>query len=172
MNHSEVQNLLVLGGILFAIGLIGFLTRRSLILMFLSLETMLSGVSLNLIVFSRYHQNYQGQILAVMVLTIAACEAAIALAMVVSLYRRKATLDVQAWDELSETILPKDPQGDYPGMDKEESYPKLIPAGLDPLDKPVPSSMQATIEQASSLHESKLNESKTSSAVSEVNQRA
>jgi NADH-quinone oxidoreductase subunit K len=161
VNHSEVQNLLVLGGILFAIGLIGFLTRRSLILMFLSLETMLSGVSLNLIVFSRYHQNYQGQILAVMVLTIAACEAAIALAMVVSLYRRKATLDVQAWDELSETILPK-----------EESYPKLIPAGLDPLDKPVPSSMQATIEQASSLHESKLNESKTSSAVSEVNQRA
>jgi NADH-quinone oxidoreductase subunit K len=160
VNHSEVQNLLVLGGILFAIGLIGFLTRRSLILMFLSLETMLSGVSLNLIVFSRYHQNYQGQILAVMVLTIAACEAAIALAMVVSLYRRK------------ETILPKDPQGDYPGMDKEESYPKLIPAGLDPLAKPVPSSMQATIEQASSLHESKLNESKTSSAVSEVNQRA
>jgi NADH-quinone oxidoreductase subunit K len=80
VSHSEVQNLLLLGGILFALGLIGFLTRRSLILMFLSLETMLSGVSLNLIVFSKYHQNYQGQILAVMVLTISACEAAIALA--------------------------------------------------------------------------------------------
>ncbi|MFM8572119.1 MAG: NADH-quinone oxidoreductase subunit NuoK [Pirellula sp.] len=167
MNHSEVQNLLLLGGILFAIGLIGFLTRRSLILMFLSLETMLSGVSLNLIVFSRYHQNYQGQILAVMVLTIAACEAAIALAMVVSLYRRKATLDVQAWDDLSETIMPKEPEGDYQGMDKEQEYPKLIPAGLDPLAKPAPSSLQAAIEQGVSEHESK-----TSPIVSEVKQRA
>ena len=167
MNHSEVQNLLLLGGILFALGLIGFLTRRSLILMFLSLETMLSGVSLNLIVFSRYHQNYQGQILAVMVLTIAACEAAIALAMVVSLYRRKATLDVQAWDELSETIMPKDPEGDYEGMAKEENYPKLIPAGLDPLANPVSSSLEATIKQSASEHESK-----TSPSVSEVKQRA
>jgi NADH-quinone oxidoreductase subunit K len=151
VNHSEVQNLLLLGGILFALGLIGFLTRRSLILMFLSLETMLSGVSLNLIVFSRYHQNYQGQILAVMVLTIAACEAAIALAMVVSLYRRKATLDVQAWDELSETILPKDPAGDYEGLEKQEDYPKLIPAGLDPLDKPVSSSHQANTPMVSEV---------------------
>ncbi|MFN5274038.1 MAG: NADH-quinone oxidoreductase subunit NuoK [Planctomycetota bacterium] len=167
MNHSEVQNLLVLGGILFALGLIGFLTRRSLILMFLSLETMLSGVSLNLIVFSRYHQNYQGQILAVMVLTIAACEAAIALAMVVSLYRRKSTLDVQAWDELSETILPKDSEGDYQGMEKEEDYPRLTPAGLDPLAKPISSSLQATMEQTASEQQTK-----TSPLVSEVNQRA
>jgi NADH-quinone oxidoreductase subunit K len=166
VNHSEVQNLLVLGGILFALGLIGFLTRRSLILMFLSLETMLAGVSLNLIVFSRYHQNYQGQILAVMVLTIAACEAAIALAMVVSLYRRKATLDVQAWDELGETILPKDPEGDYEGFEDLEVYPHLYPAGLDPRDRPMPSSLQASLEQA--ISESN---QKTSPMVSEVKQR-
>jgi NADH-quinone oxidoreductase subunit K len=166
VNHAEVQNLLVLGGILFAIGLIGFLTRRSLILMFLSLETMLSGVSLNLIVFSRYHQNYQGQILAVMVLTIAACEAAIALAMVVSLYRRKATLDVQAWDELGETILPKEPEGDYKGFEHLETYPHLSPAGLDPLDKPVPSSMESSLPQT--FFES---QQKTSPTVSEVKQR-
>ena len=107
MNETLTQNLLVFGGVLFAIGMVGFLTRRSIILMFLSLEMMLSGVSVNLIAFSRHHQNYQGQILAVMVLTIAACEAAIALALVVSLYRRKATLDVAAWDDLSETLLPK-----------------------------------------------------------------
>jgi NADH-quinone oxidoreductase subunit K len=162
VSHSEVQNILLLGGILFAIGLIGFLTRRSLILMFLSLETMLSGVSLNLIVFSKFHQNYQGQILAVMVLTISACEAAIALAMVVSLYRRKATLDVQAWDDLSETILPKSTAGDYQDLEHEEHYPKLSPAGLDPLDRPVPSSMQASLDQ----------DQKTSPIVSEVNQRA
>ena len=62
MTHFDSQNLLIFGGVLFAIGLIGFLTRRSMILMFLSLETMLSGVSLNLIVFSKIHQNYQGQV--------------------------------------------------------------------------------------------------------------
>ena len=115
MNVELTQNLLVFGGILFVIGMVGFLTRRSLILMFLSLEMMLSGVSVNLIAFSRHHQNYQGQILAIMVLTIAACEAAIALALVVSLYRRKATLDIAAWDELGETLIQigKDQHGLY-----------------------------------------------------------
>ncbi len=63
---------------LFSLGMIGFLTRRSLILMFLSLEMMLAGVSVNLIAFSKHYANFQGQVLAIMVLTIAACEAAIA----------------------------------------------------------------------------------------------
>lgn len=165
MNYSEAHNLLLLGGILFAIGMIGFLTRRSLILMFLSLETMLSGVSLNLIVFSRMHHNYQGQILAVMVLTIAACEAAIALAMVVSLFRRKPTLDVQAWDELSETIIPHSPDEEFEGFAQEEHYPTLVPAGLDPLDKPVPGGLQAAIEKTTGT----LSGSATGNA--EVNQR-
>jgi len=165
VNYSEAHNLLLLGGILFAIGLIGFLTRRSLILMFLSLETMLSGVSLNLIVFSRMHHNYQGQILAVMVLTIAACEAAIALAMVVSLFRRKPTLDVQAWDELSETIIPHSPDEEFEGFAQEEHYPTLVPAGLDPLDKPVPGGLQAAIEKTTGT----LSGSATGNA--EVNQR-
>lgn len=165
MNYSEAHNLLLLGGILFAIGLIGFLTRRSLILMFLSLETMLSGVSLNLIVFSRMHHNYQGQILAVMVLTIAACEAAIALAMVVSLFRRKPTLDVQAWDELSETIIPRSPDEEFEGFTQEEHYPKLVPAGLDPLDRPVQGGLQAALENTTGT----LSGSATGNA--EVNQR-
>ncbi len=125
------------------IGMVGFLTRRSLILMFISLEMMLSGVSVNLIAFSRHQQNYQGQILAIMVLTIAACEAAIALALVVSLYRRKATLDVAAWDDLSETLTPKvieAPQTlDEPAME----FPKLTPAGLDPLSRPISANFDA-----------------------------
>ena len=133
--------------------------------MFLSLETMLSGVSLNLIVFSRMHKNYQGQILAVMVLTIAACEAAIALAMVVSMYRRKPTLDVEAWDELSDTLSNKPADGEWDGLGRgkiptEKSYPPLVPAGLDPLEKPVPSSLQAAEETV-----------KHSSGHSEVKQR-
>lgn len=148
MSIANTQNLLILGGILFAIGLMGFLTRRSLILMFLSLETMLSGVSLNLIAFSRLHYNYQGQILAVMVLTVAACEAAIALAMVVSLYRRKPTLDVEAWDELSETLVPKSPDQES-APDVELEFPKLLPAGLDPNVNPMPASLSAALETAS-----------------------
>jgi NADH-quinone oxidoreductase subunit K len=165
VNYSEAHNLLLLGGILFAIGLIGFLTRRSLILMFLSLETMLSGVSLNLIVFSKMHHNYQGQILAVMVLTIAACEAAIALAMVVSLFRRKPTLDVQAWDELSETIVPRSLDEDFEGFAKEEHYPKLVPAGLDPLDQPMPGASQAVLEKTTGTL------SRGATVNAEVNQR-
>ena len=137
MNDIITQNLLVFGGVLFALGMVGFLTRRSLILMFLSLEMMLSGVSVNLIAFSRHHENYQGQILAIMVLTIAACEAAIALALVVSLYRRKATLDIAAWDELSETLVPKVAEVPETLNESEMEFPKLTPAGLDPLSRPI-----------------------------------
>ena len=137
MNEIITQNLLVFGGVLFALGMVGFLTRRSLILMFLSLEMMLSGVSVNLIAFSRHHQNYQGQILAIMVLTIAACEAAIALALVVSLYRRKATLDIVAWDELSETLVPRIAEVPQTFNEPEMEFPKLTPAGLDPMSRPI-----------------------------------
>jgi NADH-quinone oxidoreductase subunit K len=120
-----------------------------MILMFLSLETMLSGVSINLIAFSRLHMNYQGQILAIMVLTVAACEAAIALALIVSLYRRKATLDVEAWDELSETLVPK--TMDETGVTelKDQEFPKLTKAGLDPGFNPVPSSLETGNESVS-----------------------
>jgi len=143
MNETLTQNLLVFGGVLFVIGMVGFLTRRSLILMFLSLEMMLSGVSVNLIAFSRHHQNYQGQILAVMVLTIAACEAAIALALVVSLYRRKATLDVAAWDDLSETLLPRVLEAPQTLGEPEMIFPKLTPAGLDPMSRPISADFEA-----------------------------
>lgn len=143
MNETMTQNLLVFGGVLFVIGMVGFLTRRSLILMFLSLEMMLSGVSVNLIAFSRHHQNYQGQILAIMVLTIAACEAAIALALVVSLYRRKATLDIMVWDELSETLMPKMAEIPYTSEEIEMEFPKLTPAGLDPMTRPISANFDA-----------------------------
>ena len=100
------QNLLIFGGMLFSFGLLGFLTRRSMILLFLSLELMLAGVSMNLIAFGRHHGNLQGQVFAIMILTVAACEAAIALAMVTSLYRHRATLDIRAWSRLSERTGP------------------------------------------------------------------
>ncbi len=157
MNELITQNLLVFGGVLFAIGMVGFLTRRSLILMFLSLEMMLSGVSVNLIAFSRHHQNYQGQILAIMVLTIAACEAAIALALVVSLYRRKATLDIAVWDELSETLVPKVAEVPQSLGEPEMEFPKLTPAGLDPMSRPISANFDAQSgENGESLNASTL----------------
>ncbi len=139
--NDTTQQLLLFGAILFTIGMVGFLTRRSMILMFLSLEMMLAGVSVNLIAFSKQHQNYQGQLLAIMVLTVAACEAAIALAMVVSLFRRKATLDINAWSELNET--PGFPYSEKPMVIVEPSieYPILTPAGLDPSKVPIPADL-------------------------------
>ncbi|MBU6173573.1 MAG: NADH-quinone oxidoreductase subunit NuoK [Planctomycetes bacterium] len=145
MHDSTTQNLLVFAGLLFSVGLVGFLTRRSLILMFLSLEMMLAGVSVNLIAFSKHYGNYQGQVLAIMVLSIAACEAAIALALVVSLYRRKATLDVKEWGDLSETIVPKEVETVGSMETEAPSFPTLTPAGLDPLADPVPSEFKAEL---------------------------
>jgi NADH-quinone oxidoreductase subunit K len=132
------HQLLLFGATLFVIGMVGFLTRRSMILMFLSLEMMLAGVSINFVAFSQQHKNYQGQIMAIMILTVAACEAALALALIVSLFRRKNTLDVYMWSELNET--PSDPFTEKSEiiMEKELDHPLLTPAGLDPSINPMP----------------------------------
>ena len=135
---SLTQNLLTFGGILFAFGMLGFLTRRSMILMFLSLELMLAGVSVNLIAFSSFHHNFQGQVFVIMILTVAACEAALALAMVTSLFRRKATLDVKAWSHLNDLSEPAEVESSEPLVDERLDYPQLTPAGLDPAERPIP----------------------------------
>lgn len=136
------QHLVFLGAALFCLGTIGFLTRRSLILMFLSLELMLSGVSVCLIAFSREHNNYQGQVLAIMVLTVAACEAAIALALIVSLFRRRATLDVQLWSDLNETPAPTVSETPVRLVEPPQHFPSLTPAGLDPAENPIPAEIE------------------------------
>jgi NADH-quinone oxidoreductase subunit K len=68
--------------------------------MFLSTEVMFQGVAISLVAFSRLHANVTGQIFVLFVLTIAAAEAALALGLVVLLFRQKGTLDAQAWMEL------------------------------------------------------------------------
>ncbi len=88
---------LVLGSILFALGLVGFLTRRNLIVIFLSTEVMFQGVVINAVAFARHHEHLEGQSFALFLLVIAAVEAGLALGMVVMLYRRKGTLDAEAW---------------------------------------------------------------------------
>ena len=85
--------------VLFCLGLIGFISRRNLIIMFLCTEMMFQGVAISLIAFSRFHMNDTGQTFVIFVLTIAAAEAALALGLVVLLFRRKHTLDALVWSE-------------------------------------------------------------------------
>ena len=124
---------LAIGAILFTLGLIGFLSRRNLIVMFLSAELMLQGVALNLVAFSRFHGNLHGQVFTLFVIAVAACEAGIALALFLMLYRRKRSLDVSVWQALREPGLEAmtDPEP-LPVEAKEEPLPQLAPAGIEP----------------------------------------
>jgi NADH-quinone oxidoreductase subunit K len=132
-----LSNYLVLGAALMAIGMLGFLSRRNLIVMFLSAEMMLQGTALTLIGFGRYHGNWTGTVFTIVILTVAACEAALALALILALFKRRGTLDVTAWSGLREAGLPPtvesaeeaEPMTPAPGP---ESYPQLTPAGVEP----------------------------------------
>ena len=98
-----LQRYLAVGAILFVIGLIGFMTRRNLIVLFLSTELMFQGIAVNFIAFGRYHMGasfFHGQAFVISLLVIAAAEASLALGLVVLLFRRKNTLDADAWREL------------------------------------------------------------------------
>ena len=101
----DLKIYLILGAILFCIGLIGFVSRRNMITIFLSAELMLQGVAINFLAFSRFRGNLQGQSFVLFILSVAACEAAIALALIVILYRAKNSLDVSKWQDLREEDL-------------------------------------------------------------------
>src|SRR5476649_1176372 len=100
MNLLSLQHYLAVGAIMFCIGLVGFMTRRNLIVIFLCTELMFQGVAINLIAFSRYHDNLAGQAFVIFVLVIAAAEASLALGLVILLFRQKNTLDADAWRDM------------------------------------------------------------------------
>ena len=95
-----LNHFLFTGALLFALGVVGFVARRNLIVMFLCTEMMFQGVVVTLVAFSRFHLNFDGQVFVIFVLTIAAAEAALALGLVVLLFRRKHTLDAEVWSAL------------------------------------------------------------------------
>ena len=103
---AALQSFLAVGAVLFGVGLIGFLSRRNMIVMFLSAEMMLQGVSLSLVAWGRYHNDLGGQMLVIFIIAVAACEAAIALALVLMLFERKGNLDIAKWQELRESNQP------------------------------------------------------------------
>jgi len=98
----SLQHALLLSGALMAIGLAGFLSRRNLIVMFLCTELMFQAAIVSLVAFGRWYWDFSGQVFVIFILTVAAAEAALALALVVLLHRRRPTLDADAWTELRE----------------------------------------------------------------------
>jgi NADH-quinone oxidoreductase subunit K len=133
MTALPLHHYLVVGAILFALGLIGFLARRNLIVMFLCVEMMLQGVSINLAAFARYRGNLQGQAFVLFIVTVAACEAAIALALILMLYRRQHSLDVSKWQELREPgEEPTEDADPLPPAPRQPPLPHLTPAGVEP----------------------------------------
>ncbi len=100
MPGATLYHYLLVSALMFAIGVIGFVSRRNLIIMFLCTELMFQAAGIALIAFSRFHLNHTGETFVIFVLTVAAAEAALALALVVLLFRRKETLDASSWAEL------------------------------------------------------------------------
>lgn len=88
------EHYLVLSAILFAIGAIGVLVRRNAIVIFMCIELMLNAVNISLVAFSRQMDSIDGQVFVFFIMTVAAAEAAIGLAIMVSLFRNKETLNV------------------------------------------------------------------------------
>ncbi len=129
-----LHHYLIVGAILFVLGAIGFMTRRNLIVMFLSAEMMLQGVALNLIAFARDRGNLHGQVFALFIITVAACEAGVALALILVLYRNRRSLDVSLWQDLREADLEPtvDPEP-LPPPPELPADPRLAPAGRLPI---------------------------------------
>ena len=96
----SLNHFLVLSGILFAIGTAGVFLRRNLITILLSIEIMLNAVNLTFVAVGRYRGTVDGQIITFFVMTVAAAEAAVGLALVISLFRHRETLSPEAFTTL------------------------------------------------------------------------
>ena len=132
--YALLHNYLIVGALLFGIGMIGFLSRRNMILMFLSAEMMLQGVSVSLVAWGRFYNDFGGQMLVVFIIAVAACEAAIALALILMLFRRSGSLDIAIWQDLREANQPPYVDQEIPELPPEQTpeWPRLAPAGRQP----------------------------------------
>ena len=93
MNIS-LEHYLVVSIVLFCLGLLGVIIRHNLIVMYMGLELMLNAANLALVSFSHFRDNLDGQIMVFFVITVAAAEVAVGLALIVALYRKRQTTDV------------------------------------------------------------------------------
>jgi NADH-quinone oxidoreductase subunit K len=133
MTPVTLHNYLIVGAILFALGMIGFMARRNMIIMFLSAEMMLQGVAINLVAFARFRGNLQGQAFTLFIITVAACEAAIALALILMLFKQRGSLDVSLWQNLREAGQEESVDDEpLPASPREKPDPTLTPSGREP----------------------------------------
>jgi len=95
MSPITLQDYLVVSVLLFCVGLLGVIVRRNLLVIYMSLELMLNAANLALVAFSRFNNNLDGQVIVVFVITVAAAEVALGLALIVALYRRRQTTHVE-----------------------------------------------------------------------------
>jgi NADH-quinone oxidoreductase subunit K len=95
-----LSHYLALSGILFSIGVLGVLARRNAILVFLAIEIMLSAVNLAFVAVSRFVGNLDGQVMVFFTITVAAAEAAVGLAIVVAMFRRRESVDISDFNVL------------------------------------------------------------------------
>ena len=100
MSGAPTEHALLLSLLLFAVGVLGVFVRRNIITVFMSIELMLNAVNLAFIAFSRSWGTLDGQVLVFFVMTVAAAEAAVGLAIILALQRHKDTLDVDAFNVL------------------------------------------------------------------------
>ena len=90
-----LDHYLAVSGLLFALGLFGVIIRRNLLIIYMSLELMLNAANLALVAFSRFGANLDGQIFVFFIITVAAAEVAVGLALIVALYRKRQTAHVE-----------------------------------------------------------------------------
>jgi NADH-quinone oxidoreductase subunit K len=90
-----LEHYLVVSIILFCLGLLGVIVRRNLLVMYMGLELMLNAANLALVAFSRFNNNLDGQVFVFFIITVAAAEVAVGLALIVALYRKRQTAHVE-----------------------------------------------------------------------------
>jgi len=94
MNVS-LEHYLVVSALLFSLGMLGVVTRRNLLIIYMSLELMLNAANLALVAFSRFNNNLDGQVMVFFIITVAAAEVAVGLALIVAIFRRRHTTHVE-----------------------------------------------------------------------------
>jgi NADH-quinone oxidoreductase subunit K len=139
MNEAALlHNSLILGAVLFGIGMVGMIVRRNMIVMFLCAEMMLQGVAVSLVAWGRFHNDFGGQMLVIFILTVAACEAGLALALFIVLFQKSGNLDITYWQELREANQPAFVDQEVPEAEDaaKPTWPTLTPAGIEPPKNP------------------------------------
>lgn len=100
MHSISPVHYLVLSALLFSTGVVGVLIRRNVVVILMSIELILNAVNINLVVFSRQHQNFSGQVFVLFVMSVAVAEAAVALGILIALFRNRGTVLADEMDLL------------------------------------------------------------------------